>query len=139
MITLEYLKEYEKKEANYTQELKSINRRINELSKTSTMDSVSGSSKRFPYEKKHYKVVGISENKIRKLENREHFIKRKIEKLKNELEYKLKRLSEEDSVLADIIRQKYIEKKEWTAIAMNNGYAGESGPRNYFNRCFNKK
>ena len=73
------------------------------------------------------------------MEKRKKYFENKKKKLVDELEYKLKRLAEEDSVLADIIRQRYIQKREWKQIAMNYNYSYESGPRNYFNRYFSKK
>lgn len=139
MITLEYLEEYEKNIKNYTYEIKRITRDIDLENRETTADSVSGSSKAFPYTKMHYKVNGINISKIKKLEKRKKYFEKRKEKLEKELEYKLNRLAEEDAVIADIIRQKYIDKKEWKQIAMNCKYSEESGARKYFNRYFEKK
>ena len=139
MITKDYLDEYDTNIKNYMYEIKRITRDINIENRKMTADSVAGSSKTFPYTKKHYKVTGINLNKINKLEKRRKYFEKKKRKLEEELEYKLKKLSEEDAIIADIIRQKYIYKKEWKQIAVNCSYSGESGPRNYFNRYFNKK
>lgn len=139
MITLEYLNQYDSQIKNYEHEIKRIIRDINVEYKKTTIDSVSGSSNTYPYIQRHYEINGRDEKKINKLEKRKKYFLNKKKKLEEELEYKLKKLTEEDSVLADIIRQKYIDNREWKQIAMNCNYSYESGPRNYFNRYFEKK
>ncbi len=136
IITLEYLNKYEKDKKNYEYEIQRIEKDIYITRENEIEDSVSGSSKVYPYIKQHVVVKGIDGTKIRRLEKRKKIIENKKEKLDKELEYKLKRLSEEDSILADIVRKRYIDKLEWKQIAMRLNYAGESGVRNYFNRCF---
>lgn len=139
MITLEYLDKYEKDSKNFDYEISRIKREISIEGRKATVDSVSGSSSTYPYIQQHFKINGRNENKIKKLGKRQKYFEHKKEKQEEELEYKLKKLSEEDSVLADIIRQRYIQKLEWKQIAMNCNYSYESGPRNYFDRYFNKK
>lgn len=139
MITIEYLNEYENKHKNLTYELNRINRDIKKEETSTTADSVSGSSKEYPYIKKHYKIDGISKPRIKRLRKRKTYIERQKRKIEEELKYKLQILSEEDAVISDIIYQRYIENKDWSSIAMVTNYSGESGPRNLFNRYFNKK
>lgn len=139
MITQEYLNEYEKSKKNYEHEIIRIQREIYEENKKSTTDSVSGSSNTYPYERRHFKINGKSEKRIKQLEKRKKSFQNKKRKIDNELEYKLKRLTEEDAIMADIVRKKYIDGKEWKQIAMDMNYAGESGVRNYFTRYFEKK
>lgn len=139
MITIDYLNEYEKKHKNLTYELERINRDIKKEETSTTADSVSGSSKTFPYIKKHYKIDGISKPKIKRLRKRKSFIERQKRKIEEEFKYKLQLLAEEDAVISDIIYQRYIDNKDWNTIAMDTNYSGESGPRNLFNRYFNRK
>lgn len=139
MITLEYLNEFEKKTKNYDYEIKRIVRDIKSEERKTTMDSVTGSSSTYPYIEQHYKINGKNESKINKLEKRKKYFENKKKKLVNELEYKLKKQAEEDSILADIIRLRYIQKLEWKQIAMNCNFATEAGPRLLFNRYFDKK
>lgn len=138
MITIEYLNKYEKDIKNYDYEIKRITREINIENRKSTTDSVSGSSNIYPYITRHFEINGRDENRIRKLEKRKKYFETKKKKLENELEYKLKKLAEEDSILADIVRQRYIQTLEWKQIAMNCGFATEAGPRLAFNRYFEK-
>lgn len=139
MITQVYLDEYEKRKKNYEHEIKRLQREIFEENNKTTTDSVSGSSNTYPFEIKHFKINGKSEKIIKKLEERKERFKKLIEKENKALEYQLKLLTEEDAIMADIIRQKYIQGKEWKQISFNMNYSGESGPRNYFNRFFEQK
>lgn len=138
MITLEYLNKYEKDIRNYNYEIQRLKRNINSENSKTTTDSVSGSSSTYPYIQRHYEINGRNEKRIRQLEKRKKYIENKKKKLENELEYKLKILAEEDSILADIVRQRYIQVLEWKQIAMNCGFATEAGPRLAFNRYFEK-
>lgn len=138
MITIEYLNQYELNIKNYNHEIKRIVRDINLENKKTTVDSVSGSSNTYPYIQRHYEINGRDEKKINKLEKRKKYFLNKKKKLEDELEYKLKKITEEDSILADIIRQRYIEKLEWKIISSNCKYSDESGARKYFERFFNK-
>lgn len=139
MITIEYLNKYELDSKNYEYEIKRIIRDINLENKKTAIDSVRGSSNVYPYIQRYYEINGRDEKTINKLEKRKKYFQNKKKKLEKELEYKLKDLTKTDAILADIIRQKYIEKLEWKQIAMNCNYSYESGPRNYFNRFFDKK
>ncbi len=140
MITIEYLNKYEKDIKNYDYEVQRLKRNINSENSKTTTDSVSGSSSTYPYIQRHYEINGRNEKRIKQLEKRKKYFENKKKKLEEELEYKLKRLAEEDSVLADIVRLKYIDKLEWkqVAIKMKCGYSDESGPRKKFERYFNK-
>lgn len=138
MITLEYLNKYEKDIKNYDYETQRLKREINSENSKTTTDSVSGSSNIYPYITRYFEINGRDENRIRKLEKRKKYFEIKKEKLEKELEYKLKKLAEEDSILADIVRQRYIQALEWKQIAMNCGFATEAGPRLAFNRYFGK-
>lgn len=136
MITLNDLKEFEfelnKLEADLKRKKEAI---IRENSKDIT-DSVSASNPNFPYEKRHVKVTGISEIRLNKLKKGKRNAEKRIKKLKDSLQYKLYK---EDTIIAEIIEKKYIHKMEWKQIAIDLGYADESGARKIFNRYFNKK
>lgn len=138
MITIEYLNNYETNMKNYKYEIKRLKRDINKENSKTTTDSVSGSSKTYPYIQRHYEINGRDEKKIKKLEKRKKYFENKKKKLEEELEYKLKELTKTDAILADIIRQRYIEDLEWKQIAINCKYSSEAGPRNYFDRYFSK-
>lgn len=140
MITIEYLNKYEKDIKNYDYEIQRLKRNINSENSKIITDFVSGSSSTYPYIQRHYEINGRDENRIRKLEKRKKYIENKKKKLEKELEYKLKKLAEEDSILADVVRMRYIQGLEWKQIAieMKCGWAGEAGPRLYFNRYFEK-
>lgn len=138
MITIEYLNNYEVNIKNYQYEIKRLKRDINKENSKTTIDSVSGSSKTYPYIQRHYEINGRNEKKISKLEKRKKYFENKKKKLEEELEYKLKQLTKNDAILADIIRQRYIEELEWKQIAINCKYSSEAGPRNYFDRYFSK-
>lgn len=138
MITIEYLNNYETNIKNYKYEIKRLKRDINIENSKTTTDSVSGSSKTYPYIQRHYEINGRDEKKISKLEKRKKYFENKKKKIEEELEYKLKDLTKTDAILADIIRQRYIENLEWKQIAMNCGYSTEAGPRNCFDRFFDK-
>lgn len=139
MINIEYLNNYEANIKNYQYEIKRLKRDINKENSKTTIDSVSGSSKTYPYIQRHYEINGRDEKRISKLEKRKKYFENKKKKLEEELEYKLKDLTKTDAILADIIRQRYIENLEWKQIAMSCGYATEAGPRNCFDRFFDKK
>ena len=137
MITQEYLNDYECKIKNYTYEINKLTKEIIKENKKGYIDSVSGSSNRYPYEARHFSLNGISKKEIEKKEKRKDIFENKKKKLEKELKYKLDNL--EDRLLADIIEKKYIKGMDWKQISMKLNYAGESGSRNYFNRYFEKK
>lgn len=138
MITIEYLNIYETNMKNYKYEIQRLKRDINKENSKTISDSVSGSSKTYPYIQRHYKINGKDENKIRKLEKRKKYFENKKKKLEEELEYKLKELTPIDALVADIIRQRYINNLELKQIAMNCNYSDESGVRKCLERFFNK-
>lgn len=137
MITKEYLEDYKNKIGNYNFEIEKIRRQIMFEYKNASADSVIGSTTRIPYIKRNIGISGINRKKIKQLENRQELFEKKRNKLNKELKYKLDNL--EDRILADIIEKKYMKDLAWNKIASEGVYAGESGPRNYFNRYFTKK
>lgn len=137
MITLDYLNEYEKKMKKYNYEIEKSKKDIKEENSKNYMDSVSGSSNTYPYEKRHFAINGISSKTINFLEKRKKsFEKRKI-KLEKELKYIL--YNTEDILIAEIIEKRYIKNAEWKKISMDLKYSDESGARKYFNRFFKIK
>ena len=138
MITKEYLDEYEKNIKNYNYEVNKLTKDIQLEYKNMTVDSVVGSSKSFPYIKGNKTIEGINNSRIKKLEKRKEYFKRKIQKAEKELKYKIDNL--EDKHMADIIEKKYIKKMGWKQVQqnINSEYADESGPRRYFDRYFRK-
>ena len=136
MITLNDLKEFEfelnKWEANVRRKEEAIKR---ESSKDVT-DSVTASNPNFPYEKRHVKVTGVSDIRLNKLKKGKRKAERRIEKLKDNLQYKL---YHEDTVIAEIVEKRYIHKMEWKQISMDLHYSDESGARKIFERYFKKK
>ena len=137
MINKKYLEEYQKNMKNYDFEIKKISKQIDFEYSHNTMDTVSGSINRIPYNKTAIKVEGINKKRINKLEKRKKIYNNRKNKIYKELKYKLDNL--EDRLMADIIEKKYINKMSWNRIAIKIGYAGESSVRNYFNRYFDKK
>lgn len=136
MITKEYLDEYEINIKNYQYEVNKLTKEIQLEYKNMTVDSVVGSSKSFPYVKGHKIIEGVNNKKVKKLEKRKDYFKKKIVKAEKELKYKTDNL--EDKQMAEIIEKKYIKKLNWNQISMDMAYACESGARNYFNRYFEK-
>ena len=136
MITLNDLKDFEfelnKWEANKRRKEEAIKR---ESSKDVT-DSVTASNPNFPYEKRHVKVTGVSDIRLNKLKKGKRKAERRIEKLKDNLQYKL---YHEDTVIAEIVEKRYIHKMEWKQISMDLHYSDESGARKIFERYFKKK
>lgn len=135
MISKKDLVEFEKELNRLEYNLKRINEQIKIEKSKDTSDSVSGSNPNFPYEKRHIKVNGISELRINKLKKKRRNAIRRIDKLKDSLQYKL---FKEDTVIAEIIEKRYIKQMEWKQIASDLKYSSESGARNYFNRYFEK-
>ena len=138
-ITLEEVKEFEKKSKYYEHHIKECVKAINKEYKSTTIDSVSGSTKTIPYSKMTMKIEGRDEVRIRQLNKRKKNFQKRKDKLYKEFEYKINKLSEEDPIMAGIIKDRVVERKEFKDIAMEKGYAGESGVRNAFNRYFAKK
>ena len=131
-MTIEYLNDFEKKIKNYDYELKKIYKELKKEDTKNYIDSVSGSSAMFPFTKKHFVIEGISPQKHKFLLKRIKVFNYKKRKLINEFNYKLRIL--EDRQLANIIEQKYLHRKEWKQIAIESGYASESGVRQYVKR-----
>ena len=133
-MTKEYLDEFEKKLKNYNYELKAIQKKLKNEQKKNYMDSVSGSSANYPFQKRHFVIEGISPQKRKYLVKRIKVFTYKKRKLINEFQYKLCIL--ENRQLADIIEQRYLKMKEWKQIAIDLGYSDESGVRKMFKRYF---
>lgn len=134
MITKRYLEEYEKNLKNYNYEINKINKDIKQESMNTTIDSVVGSSKSYPYIQGHKIIEGINDSRIKKLEKRKKFFKSKKEKAEKELKYQIDIL--EDRVIADIIEKRYIKGMNFKRISIVLNYADESGARKSFDRFF---
>lgn len=130
------LEDFEQKLFNYDYEIIKLKKKIGSMSKVLASDSVRGSSREFPFEKKNFEISGV-DKKIYQLEKRLKVYKNKKTKLIKEMQYKINNL--ENRMVADIIERKYILKQTWSKISRELNYAGEEGARNYFNRYVNKK
>lgn len=135
-MTKEYLEDFDYKYKNYDYEIKKINREIIAENNKTTVDSVSGSRKSFPFVQSHIKVEGRNETRIRKLEKRKKLFEHKKEKLIKELKYKISKL--DDRILADIIEMYHLKSMSFSQIAIQMKYSNESGARNYYNRLLKK-
>lgn len=138
-ITLDQIQEFEKKVKYYDYHIKECTRKLMKEYKSTTIDSVSGSTKTIPYSKTTMKIEGRDEIKIRQINKRKKSFQKRREKLYKEFKYKVNKLSEEDTIIASIIEKRVIERKDFKDIALEMGYAGESGVRNAYNRYLNKK
>ena len=136
MITLNDLKEFELELKKLKYNLKRVEDNIRKEKSKELSDSVSGSNPNFPYEERHFVVTGVSELRLTKLRKQKRNAERRIIKLNKALDYELNKI---DPVVADIIRKKYFENMNWYQIAIDKGYADESGVRKVFNRYFEKK
>lgn len=136
MITLNDLKEFELELKKLKYNLKRVEDNIRKEKSKELSDSVSGSNPNFPYEERHFVVTGVSELRLTKLRKQKRNAERRIIKLNKALDYELNKI---DPVVADIIRKKYFENMNWYQIAIDKGYADESGVRKVFNRYFKKK
>lgn len=114
MITKEYLDEYETNKKNYRYEINKLTKDIQLEYKNKTADSVTGSSKIFPYIAGHKIIEGTNNRKIKRLEKRKKYFEHKMEKIDKELNYKLADLKERE--IADILKEKYIENKSFVQI-----------------------
>lgn len=136
MISKQYLIDYELELKKLKYNLKRVEDDIRKEKSKELSDSVSGSNPNFPYEERHFVVTGVSELRLTKLRKQKRNAERRIEKLNKKLQYSL---YHEDTLVAEIIEKRYIQGLEWGKIAMDLGYASESGVRNCFNRYFEKK
>lgn len=136
MISKQDLIDYEIELKKLKYNLKRVEDNIRKEKSKELSDSVSGSNPNFPYEERHFVVTGISELRLTKLRKQKRNAERRIEKLNKALDYELNKI---DPVVADIIRKKYFENMNWYQIAIDKGYADESGVRKVFNRYFEKK
>jgi len=136
MISKQDLVDYEIELKKLKYNLKKVEDDIRKEKSKELSDSVSGSNPNFPYEERHFVVTGVSELKLTKLRKKKRNAERRIEKLNKKLQYSL---YHEDTLVAEIIEKRYIQRLEWGKIAMDLGYADESGVRKVFNRYFEKK
>ena len=136
MISKQYLIDYEIELKKLKYNLKRVEDDIRKEKSKELSDSVSGSNPHFPYEERHFVVTGVSDLRLTKLRKQKRNAERRIIKLNKALDYELNKI---DPVVADIIRKKYFENMNWYQIAIDKGYADESGVRKVFNRYFEKK
>lgn len=136
MISKQDLIDYELELKKLKYNLKRVEDDIRKEKSKELSDSVSGSNPNFPYEERHFVVTGVSELRLTKLRKQKRNAERRILKLNKALDYELNKI---DPVVADIIRKKYFENMNWYQIAIDKGYADESGVRKVFNRYFEKK
>ena len=136
MISKQYLIDYELELKKLKYNLKRVEDNIRKEKSKELSDSVSGSNPNFPYEERHFVVTGVSDLRLTKLRKQKRNAERRILKLNKALDYELNKI---DPVVADIIRKKYFENMNWYQIAIDKGYADESGVRKVFNRYFEKK
>lgn len=136
MISKQDLIDYEIELKKLKYNLKRVEDNIRKEKSKELSDSVSGSNPNFPYEERHFVVTGVSDLKLTKLRKQKRNAERRIIKLNKALDYELNKI---DPVVADIIRKKYFENMNWYQIAIDKGYADESGVRKVFNRYFEKK
>lgn len=136
MISKQYLIDYELELKKLKYNLKRVEDNIRKEKSKELSDSVSGSNPNFPYEERHFVVTGVSDLRLTKLRKQKRNAERRIEKLNKKLQYSL---YHEDTLIAEIIEKRYIQRLEWGKIAFDLGYADESGVRKVFNRYFEKK
>lgn len=136
MISKQDLIDYELELKKLKYNLKRVEDDIRKEKSKELSDSVSGSNPNFPYEERHFVVTGVSELRLTKLRKQKRNAEKRIIKLNKALDYELNKI---DPVVADIIRKKYFENMNWYQIAIDKGYADESGVRKVFNRYFEKK
>lgn len=136
MISKQDLIDYELELKKLKYNLKRVEDNIRKEKSKELSDSVSGSNPNFPYESRHFVVTGVSDLRLTKLRKQKRNAERRIIKLNKALDYELNKI---DPVVADIIRKKYFENMNWYQIAIDKGYADESGVRKVFNRYFEKK
>lgn len=136
MISKQELIDYELELKKLKYNLKRVEDNIRKEKSKELSDSVSGSNPNFPYEERHFVVTGVSDLRLIKLRKQKRNAERRIEKLNKKLQYSL---YHEDTLIAEIIEKRYIQRLEWGKIAFDLGYADESGVRKVFNRYFEKK
>ena len=141
MITIKNLKQIDsiKREINY---LENKIKKLDEKPVKIVQDSVSSSSKEFPYTRHTTVIEGFetpkNKRKYKKLLNNAKY---RLEKIINHLEYELDKI--EDSEIRMIIRYRYEEGLNYIQIAhkMNEGknkIYTEEGIRKKFERFFKK-
>ena len=114
MITKEYLDLYEKNKKNFTYEINKLEKEIQLEYSNATTDSVTGSSRNYPYIERHIEINGINNQRIKKLKRRKKNFEHRLMKIDKELKYKLDNLKERE--IADIIEEKYIKSKSFVQI-----------------------
>ena len=123
MISKQYLIDYELELKKLKYNLKRVEDNIRKEKSKELSDSVSGSNPNFPYEERHFVVTGVSDLRLTKLRKQKRNAERRIEKLNKKLQYSL---YHEDTLIAEIIEKRYIQRLEWGKIAFDLGYADES-------------
>lgn len=137
MITSKDLKQIE----SFRREVTYFKNKIKKLEKKPikiVQDSVTASSREFPYTRHTAKIEGFenpkNRNKYKKLLRNAQY---KLEKALNHLEYELEKI--EDSDIRMIIRYKYEENRSWINIMHLMNYESEEAPRLKLKRFFEKK
>lgn len=95
-------------------------------------DTVTGSSREYPYIEQHSTVEGTAHDQVRaRRERRLRAQKRQAEKLLQEIEEYISHI--DDSEIRQIIMLKHIDCRSWTSIGMKMGYS-ESGIRKKYRK-----
>lgn len=138
-MTREFLDEIE----NTNKELQSLKKRLKKIEDkehTTTVDSVQGSGKGYPYIKHSIKIEGVEIPKNRHLKSKYRKMikskKYKLEKLRVQLEYELNYVK--NSEIRDIIRHRYNDNKTWVQIMFLMDYNSEEKARIKLKRFLEK-
>lgn len=139
MITEEYLNDFKKEFDNYKYELSLINKEIWKHEQNVVIDSVSGTSKEYPYTQQHYTLRGIdkkSQKILEKLKAKKKYLEIRKDKLERQFDYKIKEVK--NKRFEEILGLRFKKGLSWNEIAINFEYSGESVPRMKYNRFFGK-
>lgn len=121
-------------------EIKHLDEKIKRLEKKETKivkDSVSASTKEFPYTRYTAKTEGYEWNyELNKLKKMLKRAKKKLEKDLVNLEYEISKI--QDSRIREIIRYKYEEEYSWVKIMHIMDFESEEAPRIKLERFFKK-
>ena len=94
-------------------------------------DTVTGSSREYPYIEQHSTVEGTAHDQVRaRRERRLRAQKRQAEKLLQEIEEYIAHI--DDSEIRQIIMLKHIDCRSWTSIGMKMGCDGSWARKKYF-------
>lgn len=127
--------------SNINAELEDLRKRLERITKKETeilKDSVKGSSTTYPYIQHNCVIEGVERPKSK----RSRYIykkqikskEKKLEKLKNQLEYQLNYIEDKDSEIRQIIRHKYEDNKTWVQIMFLMKYNSEDVARKKLER-----